>query len=246
MSNIGSDNWAQELATENDSKNLAFIDKALETGRINAEAAEYLNALYSDSMSWFREIFYVLGKCFGAPKAAVAKYDYATDTVLDDNIRIADINPLSPYIVNHRLDMDPMRNQFFTSSAGHKIDLSVSSIVTVIVGAQKSVKRALDKITGKYYDDYIRDVAHAAHEVLVSHGREASARAISDKIRETFRQRFITDASETVLGLIGRGHEKIAADLVRALDKIEKPHLRLQDVWRVIFSCITCHQWWTF
>ncbi|MBO5833526.1 MAG: hypothetical protein J6R22_01065 [Alphaproteobacteria bacterium] len=233
MSNIGSDNWAQELATENDSKNLAFIDKALETGRINAEAAEYLNALYSDSMSWFREIFYVLGKCFGAPKAAVAKYDYATDTVLDDNIRIADINPLSPYIVNHRLDMDPMRNQFFTSSAGHKIDLSVSSIVTVIVGAQKSVKRALDKITGKYYDDYIRDVAHAAHDVLVSHGREASARAISDKIRETFRQRFITDASETVLGLIGRGHEKIAADLVRALDKIEKPHLRLQDVWRV-------------
>lgn len=233
MSNIGSDDWAQQLTKENDDKNLAFIDKALESGRINDEAAEYLRTLYSDSMSWFREVFYVLGKCFGAPKAAVAKYDYSSDTVSDENIRISDINPLSPYIVNHRLDADPMRNQFFSSSAGHKIDLSVSSIVTVIVGAQKSIKRAMDKITGKYYDDYVRDVATTAHDVLVAHDREASARAIADKIHETFSQRFITTASETVLGIIGRGHENIAADLVRALDRVEKPHLRLQDVWRV-------------
>ena len=35
------------------------------------------------------------------------------------------------------------------------------------------------------------------------------------------------------LRIIGRGHEDIAVDLVRELDKIEKPHLRLQDVWRV-------------
>ena len=233
MSNIGSDDWAQQLTKENDDKNLAFIDKALESGRINDEAAEYLRTLYSDSMSWFREVFYVLGKCFGAPKAAVTKYDYQTDSAVDDSIRISDINPLSPYIVNHRLDADPMRNQFFSSSAGHKIDLSVSSIVTVIVGAQKSIKRALDKITGKYYEDYIRDVATAAHDVLVAHDREASARAIANKIRETFSQRFITTASETVLGLIGRGHENIAADLVRALDRVEKPYSRLQDVWRV-------------
>ncbi len=233
MSNIGSDDWTQQLTKENDDKNLAFIDKALESGRINDEAAEYLRTLYSDSMSWFREVFYVLGKCFGAPKAAVTKYDYQTDSAVDDSIRISDINPLSPYIVNHRLDADPMRNQFFSSSAGHKIDLSVSSIVTVIVGAQKSIKRALDKITGKYYEDYIRDVATAAHDVLVAHDREASAHAIANKIRETFSQRFITTASETVLGLIGRGHENIAADLVRALDKVEKPYSRLQDVWRV-------------
>ena len=48
-----------------------------------------------------------------------------------------------------------------------------------------------------------------------------------------FSNKFITAASETVLRIIGRGHEDIAVDLVRELDKIAKPHLRLQDVWRV-------------
>ncbi|MBE6461436.1 MAG: hypothetical protein E7006_01170 [Alphaproteobacteria bacterium] len=233
MSHIGSDTWAQDITTENDRKNLAAIDRAIESGRINDEAGEYLKILYSDSMSWLREVFYVLGKCFGAPKAAVMKYDYATDSAIDEPIRIADINPLSPYVVNHRLDADPMRNQFFTSSAGHKIDLSVSSIVTVIVGAQKKIDRALDKMTGKYYDDYVNDVAHAAYKVLVAHDRDASAQAISDKIHEKFHEKYISAASEAVLAIIGRGHEKIAVDLVRAIDKIPAPHFRLQDVWRV-------------
>lgn len=217
----------------NDSKNLGVIERALESGRIDENTARYLTRLYSDSMTWLREVFYVLGKTFGAPKAPVMKYDYASDSAVDEPIRIADINPLSPYLVNHRLDADPMRNQFFSSSAGHKIDLSVSSIVTVIVAAQKKIERALDKITGKYYTDYVNDVADAAYRVLAAHEREASAKAIADKIRAKFSEKFISTGSETVLGIIGRGHEKIAVDLVREIDKVTPPHCRLRDVWRV-------------
>ena len=233
MSYLGSDSWAQDIAADNDRKNLCAIERAVVDGRINQEAGDYLKNLYSDSIHWFREVFFILGKCFGAPKAAVMKYDYENDTAVNEPIRISDINPLSPYVVNHRLDADPMRNQFFTSSAGHKIDLSVSSIVTVIVGAQKKIERALDKVTGKYYTDYVNDVADAAYRVLAAHEREASARAIADKIREKFSEHYVSAASEAVLGIIGRGHEKIAVDLVRAIDKIEPPRKRLQDVWRV-------------
>ncbi len=225
--------YAEALTINQDIKNLASIDKALETGRINDEAAEYLRTLYSDSMMWFREVFHVLGKSFGAPKAPVMKYDYETDSAIEEPMKISDIHPLVPYVVQHRLDADPMRNQFFTSLPGHKIELSVSSIVTVIVAAQKKIQRALDKITGKYYHDYVNEVARAAYRVLSADGRDASARAISDKIHEIFNEKYITNASETVLSIIGRGHEKIAVEMVRALDKIEKPHHRLQDVWRV-------------
>ncbi len=233
MTQFGADSHIQDMTTENNNKNLAVIERALVSGRIDANTAAYLRTLYSNSMHWFREVFYVLGKCFGAPKAAVMKYDYETDSALNEPIRISDINPLSPYLVNHRLDADPMRNQFFTSSAGHKIDLSVSSIVTVLVAAQKKIDRALDKITGKYYDDFVNEIANTARSVLISHGRDASANAIADKIHERFREKYITTASETILSIIGRGHEKIAVDLIRALDKIETPYERLQDVWRV-------------
>ena len=233
MPYLGSDSWAQDIAADNDRKNIAAIERAVADGRINDEAGDYLKMLYSDSMTWFREMFYILGKCFGAPKAAVMKYDYDSDSAIDEPIRIADINPLTPYVVNHRLDADPMRNQFFTSSAGHKIDLAVSSIVTVLVASQKKIDRALDKITGKYYHDYTEEVANTAYSVLMAHGRDASARAIADKIREKFSERYISAASETVLGIIGRGHEKIAVDLIRAIDKVAPPRYRLQDVWRV-------------
>lgn len=228
-----SDTFAADLTADHDRKNLADIDRALVEHRINDEAAAYLRTLYSDGMDWFREVFHVLGKCLGAPKAPVVRYDYDNDCGIDEKIKISDINPLSPYLVQHRLDMDPMRNQFFTISAGHKIDLSVSSIVTVIVAAQKHISRALDKITGKYYSEFVDDVATTAERVISSHERAASGHAIAEKIRAEFSTKFITAASETVLRIIGRGHEHIAVDLVRELDKIEKPHLRLQDVWRV-------------
>ena len=216
-----------------DEENIEFLDRALKSGRIDAAAHKYLVELYSDSMDWFRELFLSIGKCFGAPKAAVHVYDYDKDMAINKPITIRDINPLEPYVVNHRLDGDPMRNQFFVSTAGHKIDLAVSSIVTVIVGAQKSVSRAVDKITGKYYKDYVNEVAQTAYDVIAKTERTAAAKAVSDKIYEVFNKSFITDASATVLGIIGSGHEKIAANLVRALDKVRTPYARLQDVWRI-------------
>ena len=78
------DGWAQVLTLDHDRKNYAAIDAALASGRIDDDAAEYLRTLYSDSMHWFREVFHVLGKSFGAPKAPVMKYDYATDSAIDD------------------------------------------------------------------------------------------------------------------------------------------------------------------
>lgn len=218
---------------DHDRKNLAVIERARTSGRINDAAAEYMNLIYDDSMSWFREVFYFLGKCFGAPKAPVMRYDYETDTAISEPIKIADINPLTPYVVQHRLDADPMRNQFFTSGRGHKIDLAVSSIVTVIVGAQKNVDRALDKVTGKYYTKYIDDVCDTVYNVIAAHDRVASAQAVADKVRAKLSERYISEASETVLAIIGRGHEEIAVELVRALDKVPRPRMRLQDVWRV-------------
>lgn len=233
MSTQYSVNYAADLTAENDRKNLMAIEAARQSGRINDEAAKYLSELYSDGLIWFREVFYFLGKCFGAPKAPVMRYDYATDNTIDEPIKIADINPLSPYIVQHRLDADPMRNQFFTSGEGHKIDLAVSSIVTVIVGAQKKIDRALDKITGKYYAAYVEEVASTVYRVIAAHERVASARAVAEKIRTKLKEKYISTPSETVLSIIGSGHEKIAVELVRELDKIEKPRMRLQDVWRV-------------
>lgn len=233
MYSFGAESRAKDITNDNDNRNLDKIEYALKNGRIDTDTADYLKRLYTDSMRWFREVFYVLGKSFGAPKAAVMKYDYATCSAIDEPIRISDINPLSPYVVNHRLDADPMRNQFFTSYAGHKIDLSVSSIVTVIVASQKKIERALDKITGKYYIDYTRDVCDTVYRVLSEHNRDASAKAISDKVRTAMDTKYTSVAAELVLSLIGRGHEKIAVDLVRALDKIRKPYERLEDVWRV-------------
>ncbi|MFQ6745159.1 MAG: hypothetical protein ACLRFN_04265 [Alphaproteobacteria bacterium] len=233
MNTLSQESDTVALTIENDRKNIAALEAARLAGRINDEAAAYLKTLYSDSLHWFREVFYILGKCFGAPKTAVMRYDYETDCAIEEPISIADINPLNAYIVQHRLDGDPMRNQFFTSSAGHKIDLAVSSIVTVIVGAQKTVSRSLDKIVGKYYKNYVDEVAETVYRVIAAHEREASAKAVAEKARAKLKEKYISTPAETVLAIIGSGHEKIAADLVRALDKIDKPRMRLQDVWRV-------------
>ncbi len=223
----------EDMVAEHDRKNLSIIDNARINGDINDDAAKYLSQLYSNGMKWFGEVFYFLGKCFGAPKAPVLRYDYENDRAIEERIRISDIHPLMPYIVHHRLDADPMRNQFFSAGDAHKIDLSVSSIVTVIVGAQKNINRALDKITGKYYKQYLQDVLDTTAQVLTEHGRNASVNAVCDKIREKFESQFITNAAAVVLGIIGSGHENISVDLVRSLDKIVPVHRRLKDVWRV-------------
>ena len=218
---------------DHEEKCRGVIRDACSAGRIDDTAREYMETLYTNSMDLCREVFLYIGKCFGAPKAPVRAYDLANDCIINKPITISEINPLSPYLVNHRLDMDPMRNQFFKTTNGHNIDLAVSSIVTVIVGAQKDVNRAIDKITNKYYPNYIDEVTETTYNIIAKHGREASARAISDKIREMFSKTFISDASVAVLGIIGPNHQKLATELVRALDKIRRPHKRLKDVWRI-------------
>lgn len=229
-----SENQINELVQQHDQKNMVAIARAFEKGRINAEAKEYLEILYSDGMEWYREVFYVLGKCFGAPKAQVLKYNYAKGCVENRRMNISEINPLSAYMVHHCLESDPMGNQFFNvDDDHHRVRVSASSIVGVIVAAEKGIARSLEKVTDKYYRRYIDDVADTVYNVISATERKSSAIAIADKVREKFHEKYTTNAPETVLAIIGRGHEEISVELVRALDKIEKPYLRLKDVWRV-------------
>lgn len=221
------------LTADRDRHNIAFIDNARDAGRIDDETAQYLRRLYTDGMDCYRDVFHVLGKCFGAPKTAVTEYDPATDLSVDKPIKIADINPLCSYLVNHRLNADPMRNQFFTCSASHKIDLSVSSIVTVIVAAQKNVERAIDKVTGKYYQFFINDVISAVTRVFVETGRDKQIKKIEQQIRKNFAAHYGTNAAEEVLSIIGQSEDSLVVKLVRELDKVKKPYLHLNDVWRV-------------
>ncbi len=221
------------LTADHDRHNIAYIDGAYQSGRINAETAEYMKRLYADGMQSYREVFHVLGKCFGAPKTAVTEYDPVTDSSIDKPIKIADINPLSSYLVNHRLDADPMRNQFFTSGAAHKIDLSVSSIVTVIVAAQKDVERALDKVTGKYYRFFIDDVVSAVSRVVLESTQYQHVKEIEQKIRARFAEKYVTDAAQEVVSILGQSDDGLVVKIVRELDNVKKPYLYLNDVWRV-------------
>lgn len=225
--------YTKDVLVAHDKQILADIAQAVENGRINADAQDYLNTLYSNSEDHFRDVFNVLGKCFGAPKAAVMPYDYAAGTPIDKPMNISDINPLSAYMVYHRLDADPMRNQFFHAGKGHQIDLVVSSIVSVIVANQKFLERALGKVTGVYYREFVDEVVAAVKQVVLIRNEDFSTDALEEKIRNKFSNKYITNAAEVILEIIGAGHEKLSVDLVRALDKIVKPHLRLRDVWRV-------------
>lgn len=216
-----------------DAENLAVIDAALGAGRINSAAADYLRLIYSDGMSWFREVFHVLGKCLGAPKAEVVPYDTTTNSGKDVNMKIADINPLESYLVQHRLDVDPMRNQFFTSHEKYQIDLSVSSIVTVIVGAQKNINRAIDKITGKYYTRFLNSVLDVVNNTLNAKVNPEMLSKLETNIREQFAVKYITDAAALVLDLVDDLDKNLAVELVRRLDKIPQPHRCLSDVWRI-------------
>lgn len=232
MTNTESETFARDITAENDRRNLDTIDAACRSGRINDTTADYLRLLYSDSMNWFRNVFWVLGKCFGAPKTAVVQYNINSDDTTAPRMKIADINPLSSYLVQHRLDADPMRNQFFTTTNCHQIDLSVSSIVSVIVGAQKNIERAIDKITGKYYSAYADESIETVQKIIAANISEPDAHLIASQLRTKFANQYITSAAEAALELIGAGNERVAAELVRALDKITPPHKRLQDVWR--------------
>lgn len=221
------------LTADHDRRNLEYIEQVRAAGRIDDETADYLVRLYSDGMKCYRDVFHVLGKTFGAPKAAVTEYNPETDAVVDKPIKISDINPLSSYLVNHRLDADPMRNQFFTVGAGHKVDLSVSSIVTVIVAAQKNVERAIDKITGKYYGYFIEDVMASVWHVISDARGEEYATKILDKVREKLSEKYTSNAAEVVLSLVDDNDKHLVVKLVRELDSVKRPYKHLNDVWRV-------------
>ena len=217
---------------KHDLLNLDVIARALDTHRIDSDTAEYLRVMYSNGMDWFREVFHFLGKCLGAPKTAVVPYDIQNMCGIDKPMKISDINPLESYLVQHRLDADPMRNQFFESCKRCRIDLSVSSIVTVIVGAEKNIGRAINKITGKYYNSYVEQVVENTKKVFSAYYDEYGVEQVAAKVKQKFESEYITKASEVVLEFIEPGQEKIAVDLVRTLDKIKKPYSCLCDVWR--------------
>ena len=220
------------LTKDLDAKNLKKIAEAFDNGRIDAAARDYLIALYSDSAGCFRFNFHFLGHALSAPKSPVYSYDSAADTTEDKELTIADVNPDGTWLVYHRFDNDPLRNQFFTYD-GTSVKLFVSSIVSAIVASQKSIGRALDKITGKYYDDYLDEVLAAIARVLSRHQRAASVKAIQDKITAVFRAEFVSSAAGAVLKIIGNLFPEISVDLVRELDVITPPYARLNDAYRM-------------
>jgi hypothetical protein len=224
---------ADILAKENDAKNLKKIAAAFADGHIDAVARDYLNTLYADSMGCFRHCFYFLGRTLGAPKTPIYPYDPRTDEISANEIQIADVGPAGTYIVHHRFDNDPMRNQFFTFDGGTDIRLLVSSIVSAIIASQKNVGRAIDKITGKYYDDYLNEILIAVARVLTRHKKSASIQAIADKITAVFRNRFVSRPAGEVLKIIGNLFPDISVDMVREIDGVALPFMRLNDVYRI-------------
>ncbi len=225
---VAADLWARCT----DSENLDKINEAIASKRIDADAGAYMKSLYIDGMQNFREMFFFLGKLLGAPKTPIFPYNPENGGI-EQPAEIALIGPQGTYLVNHRFDADPIRNQFFIFQNGSSTSLSISSIVTVIVAAQKNVSRAIDKVTGKYYDDYVNDVINVSTNVLAKHANDASVRAVTEKIKTAFAKKFVTNAAEEVALIIGHGYEKVIVDLVRELDKIVPPHARLRDVYRM-------------
>jgi hypothetical protein len=225
-------NKTEVLARDLNAKNLKKIRAAFEEKRIDEDARDYLETLYSDGMERFLNLFYFLGRTLGAPKTPIYPYDPSTDAIVEKETAISDVGPAGTYIVHHRFDNDPMRNQFFNFD-GSDVSLFVSSIVSVIVASQKSVGRAIDKIAGKYYDDYLADVLAAVGSVLSAHGKSASVRAVSDKIAGVFGAGFISNPARHVLKVIGNMFPDISVDLVRELDKVTPPFARLNDVYRM-------------
>ena len=218
--------------TISDGVNLQKIKEAFDAGRIDAPARDYLESLYKSGMECFRLNFHFLSMTLGAPKAPLRAYDLGTHETSEKETQIAEVGPSGSYVVHHRFDMDPMRNQFFASD-GTDVRLFVSSIVSVIVASQKNVDRAIAKVAGKYYDDYLDEVVGVVSKVLTKHKKSASVAAVSDKIASVFREKFISNPAPEVLRIIGNMFPDISVELVRGLDKVPPPYARLKDVYRM-------------
>jgi len=218
--------------TVSDALNLQKIKAAFDEGRIDSGARDYLESLYKSGMECFRLNFHFLSMTLGAPKAPLCAYDLATHEAAEKETQIAEVGPSGSYVVHHRFDMDPLRNQFFASE-GTDVRLFVSSIVSVIIASQKDVDRAINKVAGKYYDDYLDDVLGVVAKVLTRHKKSANAAAVSDKIASVFREKFISNPAPEVLRIIGNMFPDISVELVRGLDKVAPPFARLKDVYRM-------------
>ncbi|MDR2685550.1 MAG: hypothetical protein LBB23_02115 [Rickettsiales bacterium] len=153
-----SGDWAKT-----DAANLAAIRQAYDDGKINSDAKEYLELLYSDGMRWFFRAFKLLGRYLGPPKHKILRYNFETLSADTTHLKISDINPLHNYIVYHRLDQDPVRNQFFGMSKAGRVDLLVSSIITMLISSQKKVARAIEKVSldSRYYREHAIAIASA-------------------------------------------------------------------------------------
>ena len=88
-------------------------------------------------------------------------------------------------------------------------------------------------MSGKYYQFFINDVISAVTRVFTETGRDKQIKKMEDKIRKNFAAHYVTNAAEEVLSIIGQSEDSLVVKLVRELDKIKKPYLHLNDVWRV-------------
>ena len=220
------------LAKETDARNIKAIEKAFAEKRIDAATRDHLCMLYRDGMGMFQNCFYLLGRTLDVPETPVYSYDLETNTPSEKRVEIYEIGPQKSFIVHHCFGPDPLRNQFFTFD-GTDVSPFVSSIVSVIVAAQKDVTRSLDKVTGKYYDEYIAKITLAVEGILTRHKKGASVAAIVGKIKAAFRAAYISNPAPEVLRIIGNIFPDISVDIVRELDKIFPPFMRLKDVYRM-------------
>jgi hypothetical protein len=67
----------------------------------------------------------------------------------------------------------------------------------------------------------------------VETGRDKQIKKIEQQIRKNFAAHYVTNAAEEVLSIIGQSEDSLVVKLVRELDKVKKPYLHLNDVWRV-------------
>ncbi|MCL1785863.1 MAG: hypothetical protein FWG39_01775 [Alphaproteobacteria bacterium] len=194
-----------------DEQNLQKIKDALDSGRINEEAAEYLSAVYANSKKRCRDFFIALEEYLGEPTAEVRVYDYETAGPVGAPVRLSDVSPLNAYVTQYQFDGDPMRNLFSKRDyKNSKTEMLVSSMVDVIIGKQKSVDRVLEKLTGKRYKEYSREVLRCSKSVIKSSiGIQSLTDCTVAQIELKFKNKFITDAYATVSEVIDHVYEQM-------------------------------------
>ncbi len=215
-----------------DAENIQKISTARDAEIIDSEAYDYLVSLYADGMHWYREVFYNLGLYLDEPKTPTYKYDLKTGDASRDPVQIGEINPGGSYLVHHIFKLNPFRNQFIEFD-GYKTFQEVSGAVSVIVAAQKSVDRSIEKIITKYYDWYIRDIISVVRSWAE---RDLDSELLNDmcsKIEQKLKLKYMSNATSWVLNIVLPYIQHGAGDLEQRLNFILKPYQHLRDVYRI-------------